>query len=452
MSDVVQDKNRDSNSNGATAETSNVSETLDESDIVAETSAPFVISPPAIESVPLRSSSSESSSSLVGAGPGALKPNDIFGRYKMVRDLGAGGMAQVFLASLKGPDGFEKMCVVKKILPQYAKDPNFSQMFINEARIAAMMSHQNIVQTFEFSKENDEYFIAMEYVSGASLERTMRSAKKLGMTGDVRLAVDVGIGIAQALSYAHEFAKPDGTSMNIVHRDISPENILLSRDSGVKLADFGVVKADLDEGVTVAGVVKGKWSYMSPEQVVSGPLDGRSDLFSLGIVLYEVALGKRLFRGESLPATVEAVMRAEVVAPHTIQPDFPMQLEHILLKALSKSPLKRYQTGAEMAADLEAFRSAQRWTPDHVGKVVNHLFPRDGTQPGAYLRLGTGSGRSELGVAAKALEEAEREAENSLNISVEVEEAEENRLPKWVVFCAVGACVLGSALFWYVMF
>jgi eukaryotic-like serine/threonine-protein kinase len=375
--------------------------------------------------------------------PGTLlKANDSFGRYRVVRDLATGGMAQVFLASLKGPDGFEKLCVIKRILPQYARVPGFSQMFINEAKIAAMMSHQNIVQTFEFSKENDSYFLAMEYVAGASLERSMRTAKKLGMQGDLKLALEVGLGMANALDYAHRFTRPDGTPLNIVHRDISPENILLSRDGGVKLTDFGVVKADLnDNESTVAGVVKGKWSYMSPEQISSHPVDARSDLFSLGIVLYEVATGKRLFRGASLPATIDAVLRGEVVRPSLIHRDFPTQFERILLKSLERLPQKRYQSGAELAADLEQFRAQAGLGSGHVAQVVNHLFPRDGTQPGAYLVSSSSAvSRTDLGVSASPEVDDENEA-----LSFHVEEVTPHNKTKRVLLSLAGLLTLALA-------
>lgn len=371
---------------------------------------------------------------------GALQANQLFGKFRVVRDLGAGGMAQVFLAAIDGPEGFQKQCVVKKILPEYARDPNFASMFINEARVAAMMSHQNIVQVFEFAKENNEYFLAMEYVSGASLDRVMRTARKVNFPLGPRVAVEVGIGIAHALGYAHAFAGADGKPLHIVHRDISPENILLSREGAVKLTDFGVVKSAMNSQATVAGMVKGKWSYMSPEQVSSLPIDHRSDLFSLGIVLYEVATGRRLFRGDSLAATVAAVMRAEVVPPSALVPGFPSQLERIILRALSKDPNSRYQSGAEFAAALEMFRSSQPWTSGgqkHLSTVVNTLFPRDGSQPGVNLM--PGSGVSDTGVAAGA-----EETGSSINI----EEAGEG-LSTPLLLGIGAAALLASAAFWF---
>lgn len=371
---------------------------------------------------------------------GALQADQLFGKFRVVRDLGAGGMAQVFLAAIDGPEGFQKQCVVKKILPEYAKDPNFASMFINEARVAAMMSHQNIVQVFEFAKENNEYFLAMEYVSGASLDRVMRTGRKVNFPLGPRVAVEVGIGMAHALGYAHAFADGEGKPLHIVHRDISPENILLSREGAVKLTDFGVVKSAMNTQATVAGMVKGKWSYMSPEQVSSLPVDHRSDLFSLGIVLYEVATGKRLFRGDSVAATVAAVMKAQVVPPSALVPNFPSQLERIILRALSRDPNARYQSGAELAAALETFRATQPWTSGgqkHLATVVNTLFPRDGSQPGVNLM--PGSGASDQGVA-----QADDESASSINISVD-----EEGLSTPLLLGIGAVALLASAAFWF---
>ncbi|MDP2270259.1 MAG: serine/threonine-protein kinase [Archangium sp.] len=380
---------------------------------------------------------------------GVLRENQLFGKYRVVRDLGAGGMAQVFLASIDGPEGFQKQCVVKKILPEYARDPNFSKMFINEARIAAMMSHQNIVQVYEFSRENDEFFLSMEYVSGASLDRIMRTARKVNQPLGPRVAVEVGIGMAHALSYAHTFTTPEGLPLDIVHRDVSPENILVSREGAVKLTDFGVVKSAMSGQNTVAGVVKGKWSYMSPEQVSSRPLDGRSDVFSLGIVLYEVSVGRRLFRGESLPATVNAVMLAQVTPPSALVPNFPAQLERILMTALNRDPAQRYRTAHDFAVALEQFRASQPWTSGgrHLASVVNTLFPRDGSQPG--VNLTPGSGASE-GVALAPAQEDDLPSLSD-GITIDVQAPVSASLSPALLLTLGATLVLGSALFWYLL-
>lgn len=372
---------------------------------------------------------------------GALQADQLFGKFRVVRDLGAGGMAQVFLAAIDGPAGFQKQCVVKRILPEYARDPRFSNMFINEARVAAMMSHQNIVQVFEFAREGDEYFLAMEYVPGAALDRLIRTARKLKVTLGPRVAVEVGIGIAHALEYTHTFTTPEGQPLGIVHRDVSPENILLSREGAVKLTDFGVVKSAINTEGTVAGMVKGKWSYMAPEQVSNLPVDHRADLFALGVVLYEVATGRRLFKGDSLAGTVAAVMHAEVPPPSTVVPGFPPALERVLMKALQRDPAQRFQSGAEFAAALDTFRASQPWTSggaQHLAALVNGLFPRDGSQPGMPLR--PGSGASQPGVSVGPVSDED---------DVKLDDDEPRGLSPWLIFLLGGLATLGSATFWY---
>jgi eukaryotic-like serine/threonine-protein kinase len=378
---------------------------------------------------------------------GRVRPEQMFGKYRVVRDLNKGGMAQVFLAMLDGPDGFTKTCVIKRILPEYAKDPSFAQMFINEAKVAAMMSHPNIVQVFEFSKEKGEYFLSMEYVSGAPLDRVVRMARKVGLTLGPRVAVEVGIAVANALHYAHTFTRGDGTPLNIVHRDISPDNILVSREGVAKLADFGVVKSDLNTQVTTAGVVKGKWAYMSPQQVASLPVDHRSDIFSLGVILYEVCTGRRLFKGETLASTVTAVMKAEVPPPSRFVPDLSPRLERILLKALAREPKDRYQSASDFAADLEAFRASQSWTAGgrHLGSIVNTLFPKDGSQPGA--QAAPGSGASVAGVASLTQTQEDLPLASAPQQAVEVDAPVS---PALVLVLVVGAA-LSSLLFWYLV-
>jgi serine/threonine-protein kinase len=385
--------------------------------------------------------------------PGGLQPDQLFGKYRMVRDLGAGGMAQVFLAAIDGPQGFQKQCVVKKILPEYAGDPNFSKMFINEARIAAMMSHQNIVHVFEFSEDAGQFFLAMEYVNGASLDRVMRVARKTNLKLGPRVAVEVGIAIANALAYAHGMTTPEGRPLNIVHRDISPENILLSRDGAVKLTDFGVVKSSLTDQATVAGVVKGKWRYMAPEQVASLPVDGRSDLFALGVVLYEVCVGRRLFRGDSLAATVSAVLHSRIESPAVLVPGFPPQLEKILFTALERDPKKRYQSAAEFAAALEAFRAKQTWTSGgkHISSVVNTLFPKDGSQPGVR----TSSNISELVAQAPSKDTDSGNDEEDVHIDIDLSgpsgQSPANALSATTILLLGAVALIGSAVLWFIL-
>jgi serine/threonine protein kinase len=311
-------------------------------------------------------------------GEGTPPPvGEVVGKYRLIRDLGIGGMARVSLATLEGPAGFSKRYVVKRILPEFARNPQFARMFANEARVAAMLDHPNIVRVFEFDRENGTYYLVMEYVDGASLDQIVRAARKGGVPLGPDFAVEVGLPLARALAYAHSLKLPDGRPLNLVHRDVSPGNVLISRDGAVKLTDFGVVKSTIT--TTVAGAVKGKLSYMSPEQITVQNVDHRSDLFSLGVVLYEVATGLRLFRGDSLGATAVRVMRAVVPPPRSVMPDTDPRLEAILMRLLERDPRARYQSAADLLIDLEGYRSSgagdKRSIPVH--DIVNLLFPPD---------------------------------------------------------------------------
>ncbi|MBM4379985.1 MAG: serine/threonine protein kinase [Deltaproteobacteria bacterium] len=315
-----------------------------------------------------------------------------------MKDLGSGGMAQVFLASMDGPAGFEKQVVVKRILPEFAGNPSFAEMFITEARVASMMSHPNIVQVFEFAREGDGFFLAMEYVSGATLGRLVAASRAHGQLLGARFAVEVGIGLARALAYAHALAGRDGTPLRIVHRDVSPENVLVSREGAVKLTDFGVAKSEMTATATQAGVVKGKWSYMSPEQVTLRPLDGRSDQFSLAAVLWELLTGCRLFAGKTAAERVVAVLHAEVLPPSGLAPGIPPQLDRILLKALGRNPAARFAGCAELAEALEQLRASEGWTSgaEHLAAAVSY-YPRESSPSGAALVPGSNaSGLEEL--------------------------------------------------------
>lgn len=310
--------------------------------------------------------------------PDLLDPNlGMFGKYRLLRRLAAGGMAHVYLASIDGPDGFSKTCVVKRILPEYASSSDFNKMFVTEAKVAALLNHPNIVQTFDFGKFGEQYYLAMEWVAGGSVDTILRQAVKKNVTLGPKTAVLIGIPILEALSYLESATLPDLTPLNLVHRDVTPGNILVSNIGVVKLTDFGVVKTNANPGQTVAGVLKGKYSYMSPEQALNKSLDHRSDLFSLGVCLYEIATGRRLFKRESLAATLDAVTHATVPPPSQSSPDFPVQLERILMKALTLHREDRYQCARDMLADLERFRTTSQWTQSsrELAALMQGLFP-----------------------------------------------------------------------------
>ncbi len=291
--------------------------------------------------------------------PSAAAPST-FGKYLLHRRIALGGMAEIYLASLRGPDGFEKRLVVKKIHQQYADHDAFLKMFIKEARVAACLHHPHIVQVYEYGKIEETPYLAMELVEGASLNVIMKRAARAGVPLGPRMAAAIGVPVADALHYAHELVDDDGRHLGVVHRDVSPGNILVSYGGEVKLTDFGVVKVQQGEA-TEAGVVKGKYAYMAPEQARGHELDRRADIFSLGVVLYEVSTGRRLFRRDTPVETLTCLLRCEVPPPTSFIEDYPADLERVILKALSPDPAQRHQTAEALAQELEVCAENHGW-------------------------------------------------------------------------------------------
>jgi serine/threonine protein kinase len=278
-----------------------------------------------------------------------------FGKYLLLERINVGGMAEIFLARSRGVQGFKRILAIKKILPTMAEDEEFIAMFIDEARIAAELSHAGIVQIFELGKFEEDYYIAMEFIHGKDLryiqERLAREHRPL----DMHLAASVAFKICEALDYAHSKRDPMGRPLGIIHRDISPQNVILSYDGEVKICDFGIAKAANRSQKTQAGVLKGKFGYMSPEQVRGLPLDGRSDIFTVGTLLYELITLERLFLGDSDFSTLEKVRNADVVPPSNYNRDIPEELEEIVLRSLTKEVEDRFQSAADLADALQVF-------------------------------------------------------------------------------------------------
>ncbi|MCA9672350.1 MAG: serine/threonine protein kinase, partial [Myxococcales bacterium] len=271
-----------------------------------------------------------------------------FGRYELLFRLAVGGMAQVYVGRLRGVQGFEKLLAIKCIHDELAEDEDFIKMFIDEARVSARISHPNVVQVLELGQVGDAYFIAMEYVHGESLSALLRR-KCPPPTVCARIAAECAAG----LQAAHELCDANGRLLNVVHRDVSPQNILVGYDGAVKVTDFGVAAARDNLHVTTGGTLKGKHAYMSPEQARAEPLDHRSDIFALGIVLYEMSTGHRLFKGKSSAETLRKVVESPIAAPTSLVPDYPPGLERIVLKALERDLERRYQSCEALADDLE---------------------------------------------------------------------------------------------------
>ncbi len=278
-----------------------------------------------------------------------------FGKYLLLERINVGGMAEIFLARSRGMHGFKRILAIKKILPTMAEDEDFIAMFIDEARIAAELSHTGIVQIYELGKFENDYYISMEFVHGKDMRYIHERMARTKQPMDCHMAAFVTFRICEALDYAHSKRDPSGRPLNIVHRDISPQNVILSYDGEVKICDFGIAKAANRSQKTQAGVLKGKFGYMSPEQVRGLPLDGRSDIFTVGTLLYETITLQRLFLGESDFSTLEKVRNADVLPPSKYNSDIPKELEDIIIKALQKDVEDRFQNAVEMAEALQVF-------------------------------------------------------------------------------------------------
>ncbi|MFI5288491.1 MAG: serine/threonine protein kinase [Polyangia bacterium] len=325
-----------------------------------------------------------------------------FGKYDLLALLATGGMAEIWLARVSGAAGFEKLVVIKRLLDQLTVNPEYIEMFLDEARINARLSHTNVVQVLELGQVEGKYFMAMEYVAGLSVAQVGKRATQ--RLGDVPQEVACGV-VAQAcagLHHAHERAQPDGTPLGIIHRDVSPQNLILTFEGLVKVLDFGIAKAEGRTTQTRAGLVKGKSAYMSPEQCLGLPLDRRSDVFALGIVLFELATARRLFKRQNSYQTFEAITRAEVPGPRTLNPKIDGGIETVILRALAKRPEDRFESASEMqdALDLAMHKAGLRGSRSDLEKFVEKTFAREMDE---QRRLLMQAERGELGGQNPAL-------------------------------------------------
>lgn len=280
---------------------------------------------------------------------------DRLGRYEIVGLLATGGMAEVYLGRLVGPSGFDRAVVIKRVLPHLARQRVFVDMFFDEARIVAKIRHPNVVFVHELAQESEDLFLVMEYVEGESLGGIMRRHWTKGLELGYVLAAHIVAEAAAGLHAAHELTDESGRSLEVVHRDISPQNVMVTYAGQTKLLDFGIAKAADRATRTQTGHLKGKYEYMSPEQTRGLPLDRRSDVFSLGILLYELATSRRLFRRPSEFETLKAISEHPIEPPSEKRPGFPEKLEAICMRALARSPADRYATALELRRDLLAY-------------------------------------------------------------------------------------------------
>lgn len=295
------------------------------------------------------------------------------GNYELLHHITTGGMAEVYLARQTGLAGFSKLLILKMIRPELSEDPEFAEMFLNEARLTAALDHPGIGQVFDVGKSDGRYYLVMEFIRGETLRKISRACRERGNSFPLDTVLFIFRRVCEALHFIHGHSPP------VVHRDISPQNIMISFDGAVKLIDFGIAKAcDLSESEsTQVGIIKGKFSYLSPEQARGERLTPQTDIFSLGVVLWEILTGKRLFRRPERLLTLQAVMEAPIPDPRSLRPDVPPELSRCVLRALARSPSERYSNAMEMLLDLENISSGRNLQSSQVAlaRFARELLP-----------------------------------------------------------------------------
>jgi TonB family protein len=293
-----------------------------------------------------------------------------FGQYVLLEKIATGGMAEVWKARMRGVEGFQKIVAIKKILPHLSDNQDFIEMFVDEAKLAAQLNHNNIIHIYDLGKIQSSYYIAMEYIDGYDLKNILRKAQERDQPLSVEIALFVASKIAAALDYAHRKRDFEDKEMGLVHRDVSPQNVLISEEGDIKLCDFGIAKAASKASHTQAGALKGKLQYMSPEQAWGRNIDRRSDIFALATVLFEMLTARKLFGGDNELSILEQVREARVTPPSEYNDEVTPQIDAIVLKALQKDPANRYQTAGEMQRDLDAVLYSFRPTPTSADLAI----------------------------------------------------------------------------------
>ena len=280
-------------------------------------------------------------------------PIRVVGRYALYNEIAAGGMATVHIGRLLGPVGFARTVAVKRLHPQFAKDPEFVSMFLDEARLAARVQHPNVVATIDVVATDGELFLIMDYVRGESLSKLIRTAKKLGVHMPPRIAAAIMCGFLHGLHSAHEAKNERGERLNLVHRDVSPQNVLVGADGIARVLDFGIAKAAGRVQVTKDGQIKGKLAYMPPEQLSGREITRGVDIYASAVVMWEALTGERLFKGETEGETLSKILRDPVYPPSDLVPNLPRAYDAPLMQALSRDPKDRQKTARELALQLE---------------------------------------------------------------------------------------------------
>lgn len=293
-----------------------------------------------------------------------------FGQYVLIEKIATGGMAEVWKARMRGVEGFQKIVAIKKILPHLSDNQDFIEMFVDEAKLAAQLNHNNIIHIYDLGKIQSSYYIAMEYIDGYDLKAILRRGEDRGHPMTVELALFIASKLASALDYAHRKKDFEEKEMGLVHRDVSPQNVLVSQEGDIKLCDFGIAKAASKASHTQAGALKGKLQYMSPEQAWGRSIDRRSDIFALATVLFEMLTNRKLFTGDNELSILEQVREARVQPPSLHNDEVTPEIDRIVIKALQKDPTNRYQTAGEMARDLDAILYSFKPTPTSADLAI----------------------------------------------------------------------------------
>jgi len=329
-----------------------------------------------------------------------------FGPYLLLDRINVGGMAEVFRGKQVGVEGFERLVALKRILPRVSSDPDFIEMFVDEAKIAVKLQHANIAQTYDLGKVDGQYYIALEYVSGVDLRTIWDRARRRKRLLPVAMSAYIVQKVCEGLDAAHQKRDEQGREIGLVHRDVSPHNILCSYEGEVKIIDFGIAKVSNKVSKTHAGALKGKFGYMSPEQVRGIDLDKRSDIFTCGTVLAELLVGRRLFPGDSDFQVLEKIRNGRFRRPTELNPRIEPALEAVVLKALQTDRDARYETAGDMAADLSAYLYAtdQRYGRPDLARYLQRHFEADMAAERSrlerYRSVGAASGGPEPSVAA----------------------------------------------------
>jgi serine/threonine protein kinase len=297
---------------------------------------------------------------------------EVFGKYFLVDKIAMGGMAEIFKAKTFGHGGFENLVVIKRILSHLSENEQFVRMFMDEAKVSALLQHNNVVRIYDFGRMRENYFIAMECVDGKDVKLILRKLAERRKILPREFAVYIAMEAAKGLDYAHKRTTLQGQPLSIVHRDVSPSNILVSYSGEIKVADFGIVKAANCAESTDAGMLKGKFEYMSPEQASGKDLDRRSDVFSVGIILHEMLTGRRLFKSDDEIKTLERIKAGDVDPPSTLNPTVPARLDEIVMRALARETEDRYQEARELHADLLEFLYPA--SPDLTQQSLAHFM------------------------------------------------------------------------------